>query len=59
MTTEVYLEADPAEKLEAIGALMPPQLRKGSFCPGDKLLALLRESATAEQKENRRARPPG
>ncbi len=41
-TTEVYLRADPTEKLEAIEAIVPPHLRKGSFRPPDKLIALLR-----------------
>jgi site-specific recombinase XerD len=41
-TTEVYLRADPSEKLEAIEAIVPPHLRKGRFRPPDKLLALLK-----------------
>lgn len=41
-TTEVYVRADPTEKLEAIEAVVPPSLRKGKFRPPDKLLALLR-----------------
>ena len=41
-TTEVYTRADPAEKLEAIEAIVPPHLRKGSFRPPDKLIALLK-----------------
>jgi site-specific recombinase XerD len=41
-TTEVYVRADPTEKLEAIEAVLPPSLRKGRFQPPDKLLALLR-----------------
>jgi site-specific recombinase XerD len=40
-TTEVYVRADPTEKLEAIEAIVPPSLRKGKFRPPDKLLALL------------------
>ena len=43
-TTEVYVRADPSEKLEAIEAVVPPHLRKGRFRPPDKLLALLRAS---------------
>ncbi len=38
-TTEVYTRADPSEKLEAI---VPPHLRRGSFRPTDKLIALLK-----------------
>ena len=41
-TTEVYTRADPTEKLEAIEAIVPPHLRKGSFRPPDKLIAFLR-----------------
>jgi hypothetical protein len=37
-----YTRADPAEKLEAIEAIVPPHLRKGSFRPSDKLIALLK-----------------
>jgi integrase/recombinase XerD len=41
-TTEVYVRADPTEKLEAIEAVVPPSLRKGKFRPPDKLLASLK-----------------
>jgi integrase/recombinase XerD len=41
-TTEVYVRADPTEKLEAIEAVVPPSLRKGRFRPPDKLFALLK-----------------
>jgi len=41
-TTEVYTRADPTEKLEAIEAIVPPHLRRGSFRPPDKLIALLK-----------------
>ena len=41
-TTEIYVRADPTEKLEAIDAVVPPHLRKGSFRPPDKLIALLK-----------------
>jgi site-specific recombinase XerD len=41
-TTEVYVRADPGEKLEAIEAVVPPHLRKGKFRPPDKLIALLK-----------------
>jgi integrase/recombinase XerD len=39
-TTEVYVRADPSEKLAAIEAVVPPSLRKGKFRPPDKLLRL-------------------
>lgn len=41
-TTEIYVRADPSEKLEAIEAVVPPRLRKGKFRPTDKLIALLK-----------------
>jgi hypothetical protein len=41
-TTEIDTRTDPSEKLEAIEAVIPPNLRKGRFRPPDKLLDLLR-----------------
>jgi site-specific recombinase XerD len=41
-TTEVYVRADPSQKLEAIEAIVPPDLRKGRFRPPDRLIALLK-----------------
>lgn len=41
-TTEIYVRADPSQKLEAIEAIVPPHLRKGKFRPPDRLIALLR-----------------
>jgi site-specific recombinase XerD len=41
-TTEIYVRADPTEKLEAIEAIVPPHLRRGSFRPTDALLAWLK-----------------
>ena len=40
-STEVYLRADPAEKLEALAAMVPPMLKPGRFRAPDKLLAML------------------
>ncbi|MHB2018757.1 MAG: tyrosine-type recombinase/integrase [Candidatus Xenobia bacterium] len=40
-TTQCYLEVDPTEKLEAIEALTPPELRRGRFRPQDELIAFL------------------
>ena len=37
-----YARGDPTEKLEAIEAVVPPHLRKGSFRPPDRLIALLK-----------------
>jgi hypothetical protein len=39
---EIYVRADPSEKLEALVTITPPTLRRGRFTPPDKLLALLR-----------------
>ena len=41
-TTEVYLRADPTEKIEALESIMPPALRRGQFTVPDKLIASLR-----------------
>jgi integrase/recombinase XerD len=40
-TTEVYLRADPTDKLEAIEAVLPPTLRRGRFTAPDRLIASL------------------
>ena len=40
-TTEAYLRADPSEKLEAMEAVLPPELRRGRFRATDALIASL------------------
>ena len=40
-STEIYLRADPTEKLEAIEKALPPELRRGVFQVEDKLIAWL------------------
>jgi site-specific recombinase XerC len=40
-TTQVYLRADPAEKLDAMKDIVPPTLKRGKFRAPDKLIALL------------------
>lgn len=40
--TEIYTRVDPTDKLDAINAVVPPQLRRGRFRPPDKLIALLK-----------------
>lgn len=40
-TTQVYLRADPSEKLAAVEAITPPSLRRGRFRAPDKLIASL------------------
>jgi integrase/recombinase XerD len=42
VTTEIYLEADPAERLQATAGAIPPALRPGKFRPPDRLIAALR-----------------
>jgi integrase len=44
-TTEVYTRGDPTETLDAIEAIVPPNLRRGVFQPTDKLIALLKSAA--------------
>lgn len=46
-TTEVYLRMDPSEKLEAVEAVVPPELRRGRFRAPDALIASLLENASA------------
>lgn len=40
-STEIYLDADPTEKLHIIETITPPMLRRGEFRPADKLIAAL------------------
>jgi integrase/recombinase XerD len=40
-STEIYLRADPTEKLDAIEKALPPELRRGVFRVEDKLIAWL------------------
>lgn len=42
-TTEVYLRADPTEKIDAIENVIPPSLKRGRFTAPDKLIAMLQE----------------
>ena len=47
-TTEVYLRMDPSEKLEAVEAVAPPELRRGRFKAPDALIdSLLKETAAS------------
>jgi site-specific recombinase XerD len=43
-STEIYLRADPAEKLEMLDALAPLGIKPGKFRPPDKLIAMLAAS---------------
>ena len=44
-STEIYLRADPTEKLEALTAVAPFSLRRGRFHVPDKLLAMLKTAS--------------
>ncbi len=46
-TTEVYLRMDPSEKLEAVEAVVPPELRRGRFKAPDALIASLLSDSEA------------
>ena len=43
-TTEMYLRADPTDKLDAIEQVVPPELKRGRFRAPDKLIASLHSS---------------
>ena len=43
-TSEIYTRTDPMEKLDAIAAITPPSLRKGTFEPPERLIALLKQA---------------
>jgi integrase/recombinase XerD len=45
-TTEIYLQADPTEKIEAIESTVPPRLRPGRFRPPDRFIASLMPAKT-------------
>ena len=47
-STEVYLRADPGEKLDALNAMTPPTLKPGRFRPPDRLLEMLRSGKRPE-----------
>jgi len=45
-TTEIYLQADPTEKIEVIESTVPFRLRPGRFQPPDRLIASLMRGRT-------------
>lgn len=49
-TTEVYLRMDPSEKLEAVEAVLPPELRRGRFKAPDALIASLMNDSHGAKK---------
>ena len=50
-TTNLYLQSDPTEKLEALNAFEPPPLRPGKFRPPDRLIAALRPLTDQNPKD--------
>jgi site-specific recombinase XerD len=56
-TTEIYLHADPVEKLETLDAMVPPMLRPGSFRPPDKLIAMLKRHDYAQLQPTQNQEP--
>jgi integrase/recombinase XerD len=50
-TTDIYLQADPTEKLEALAAMTPPALRPEKFRPPDRLIAVLRASTVMRSSD--------
>jgi site-specific recombinase XerD len=65
-TTEIYLQADPTEKLAALDAMQLPSLRPGIFEPPDQLIAMLtgddpaagRQAEPAGRKNSATSRSP-
>jgi integrase/recombinase XerD len=47
-STEIYLRADPTEKLEALAATSAPMFKPGRFRAPDKLLAMLNDISRSE-----------
>jgi len=50
-STEIYLRADPTDKLEALAAASSPTLQPGTFSPPDKLIAMLKETRHSNYAE--------
>jgi integrase/recombinase XerD len=51
-STEIYLRADPTEKLETLAKMEPPLLRKGRFQAPDKLMAMLKDASNHDNYED-------
>jgi hypothetical protein len=54
-STEIYLRADPTEKLEALAAVMPPTVKRGHFKAPDRLLDMLKSANKAPRYAQRRS----
>lgn len=57
-TTEMYLRADPTEKLEAVSAITPPALRKGRFHAPDQLIEMLTDHGKRKDYAKGKAKEP-
>ncbi len=55
-TTEIYLQADPTDKLTAMEAMALPSLRRGCFRPPDRLIAMLNGDDRSDEAQ---AQPSG
>ena len=55
-TTEMYLRADPTEKLQAVALATPFSFRKGRFTAPDRLVELLK---TGKRVQDYAAQPDG
>lgn len=53
-STEIYLRADPTEKLNAIESALPPELRRGVFRVEDQLIAWLSSEKLSEVDPGRK-----
>ena len=47
-STEIYLRADPTEKLEALAAMAQPMFKSGRFRAPDKLMQMLETARRAQ-----------
>jgi site-specific recombinase XerD len=53
-TTEIYTQADPSIKLEALESVVPPNLRSGRFKATDELIASLQAGSVMRGKKTSR-----
>ena len=57
-TAEIYVRAEPSEKLDALDAVAPPMLSKGRFRPPDRLMDLLRPKSRPRYADTQAVGPP-
>lgn len=58
-STQMYIRADPTEKLEAVNIITPPALRKGRFTAPDRLIELLSSDNGARRYAKQSGEEPG